>query len=83
MLETKRAKLKNFGKVQRWTCQQESVRVYWQQFRGVAQTGSALAWGARGPGFKSLHPDTVEKALSQQNMWKGLFVVVVSGWGES
>ena len=25
--------------------------------RGVAQSGSALAWGARGPGFKSLRPD--------------------------
>ena len=26
-------------------------------FRGVAQTGSALAWGARGRGFKSYRPD--------------------------
>lgn len=25
--------------------------------RGVAQLGSALALGARGPGFKSRHPD--------------------------
>ena len=25
--------------------------------RGVAQTGSAFAWGAKGPGFKSRRPD--------------------------
>jgi hypothetical protein len=26
-------------------------------FRGVAQLASALAWGARGRPFKSVHPD--------------------------
>lgn len=26
-------------------------------FRDVAQPGSALAWGARGRGFESRHPD--------------------------
>ena len=28
-----------------------------QHSRGVAQPGSALAWGARGRGFKSRRPD--------------------------
>ena len=28
-------------------------------FRDVAQSGSALAWGARGRGFKSRRPDTI------------------------
>ncbi len=30
---------------------------YTKSNRGVAQPGSALAWGARGPGFESRHPD--------------------------
>ncbi len=32
--------------------------------RGVAQPGSVLAWGARGRGFKSRHPDRVKVCLS-------------------
>src|SRR5215207_9182650 len=31
--------------------------------RGVAQPGSALAWGARGPEFESRHPDTITEAF--------------------
>jgi hypothetical protein len=30
------------------------------QSRGVAQPGSALAWGARGRGFKSRRPDQIQ-----------------------
>jgi hypothetical protein len=30
------------------------------QFRGVAQPGSVLAWGARGRGFESRHPDLLK-----------------------
>ena len=30
--------------------------------RGVAQTGSAFAWGAKGPGFKSRRPDHIFRA---------------------
>ena len=29
----------------------------WADGRGVAQSGSALAWGARGRWFESNHPD--------------------------
>src|SRR5581483_8379157 len=29
-------------------------------FRGVAQPGSALAWGARGPAFNSRRPDSLQ-----------------------
>ena len=31
--------------------------------RGVAQSGSALAWGARGRVFESLRPDHIIQAL--------------------
>ena len=30
---------------------------YFQLIRAVAQSGSALPWGGRGPGFKSRRPD--------------------------
>ena len=33
------------------------MSVYFRSFRGVAQSGSALALGARSPGFKSRRPD--------------------------
>ncbi len=29
--------------------------------RGVAQPGSALEWGSRGPAFESRHPDQKKK----------------------
>jgi hypothetical protein len=32
--------------------------------RGVAQPGSALAWGARGRRFKSSRPDQIYRVLS-------------------
>ena len=32
--------------------------------RNVAQPGSALAWGARGRGFKSRRPDRVDKNVT-------------------
>ena len=31
--------------------------------RGVAQPGSALAWGARGRGFKSRRPDQPDRTV--------------------
>ena len=34
-----------------------------EQSRGVAQPGSALAWGARGRGFKSRRPDQVAEMV--------------------
>ena len=36
---------------------QEEVQLYLQRLRGVAQSGSALAWGVRGRGFESRRPD--------------------------
>ena len=44
--------------------------------RGVAQSGSALAWGARGRVFESLRPDQIiiDKAQSEMS---GLFRVWV------
>lgn len=42
----------------------------------MAQSGSALAWGARGPGFKSRLPDQyklgnryIRNAVSDQFLW--------------
>jgi hypothetical protein len=35
--------------------------------RGVAQPGSALAWGARGRGFKSRRPDQVVKMVKARS----------------
>ena len=35
----------------------EGVPLYLKPLRGVAQPGSALAWGARGRGFESRRPD--------------------------
>jgi hypothetical protein len=35
----------------------EGVQLYLHLLRGVAQPGSALAWGARGRGFESRRPD--------------------------
>jgi hypothetical protein len=34
-----------------------------EQRRGVAQPGSALAWGARGRGFKSRRPDQLAEMV--------------------
>lgn len=36
----------------------------WLIFRGVAQPGSASAWGAGGRRFKSCHPDHKKSLLS-------------------
>ncbi len=36
---------------------QEEVQLYLRRLRGVAQSGSALAWGVRGRGFESRRPD--------------------------
>ena len=41
-----------------WRCAGAPAQYMRGLARAVAQPGSALAWGARGPGFKSLHPDT-------------------------
>ena len=35
--------------------------------RGVAQPGSALAWGARGPEFESRRPDQTYRAIRKRN----------------
>ena len=37
--------------------------------RGVAQPGSALAWGARGPEFKSRRPDQLTPFVSLLSPW--------------
>ena len=37
-----------------------------RQARGVAQLGSALALGARGRGFKSRHPDSINKEMPRR-----------------
>ena len=37
--------------------QQNPHLISYRFFRGVAQTGSAFAWGAKGRGFKSLRSD--------------------------
>ena len=38
----------------------ELFSTFASQFRGVAQPGSVLAWGARGRGFESRHPDEID-----------------------
>ena len=43
-------------------------------FRGVAQPGSALAWGARGREFESRRPDQKIKAL-QISICKALSIL--------
>ncbi len=43
------------------------------EIRGVAQPGSALAWGARGREFESRRPDQYFKGL-QQKRCKPLFI---------
>ncbi len=40
-----------------------STRPYFFPVRGVAQPGSALAWGARGREFKSRRPDQIKQKL--------------------
>ncbi|MEY3476117.1 MAG: hypothetical protein RLY65_517, partial [Pseudomonadota bacterium] len=45
--------------------------------RGVAQPGSALAWGARGREFESRRPDHVTNKKGQSSDWPFLFVRVV------
>jgi len=47
--------------------------VNWGSVRGVAQPGSALAWGARGRKFKSCHPD--EHKNGSQVSWGPFFLV--------
>ena len=47
--------------------------------RGVAQPGSALAWGARGPGFESRHPDLRRLAERDSRaflMWAAITLVL-------
>jgi hypothetical protein len=39
------------------TCLHNHTVLHCGQGRGVAQSGSVLAWGARGRGFKSRRPD--------------------------
>ena len=34
-----------------------------KRHRAVAQSGSALAWGARGRGFESRLPDTIKRSV--------------------
>src|SRR5687768_10088257 len=47
--------------------------------RGVAQSGSALAWGARGRRFKSCRPDQfVGRAFGMTSLvWRGALVAVI------
>ena len=47
--------------------------------RGVAQTGSAFAWGAKGPGFKSRRPDH-SSPMSCANSGGEIFSKVAIGW---
>ena len=46
--------------------------------RGVAQPGSALAWGARGREFESRRPDQENQALRPIF---GLAFLLFVGWG--
>ena len=39
--------------------------------RGVAQTGSAFAWGAKGPGFKSRRPDHLRFSRLSAQFFQG------------
>src|SRR5690606_19196638 len=48
------------SKEQREPCYSLSLR------RGVAQPGSALAWGARGREFESRHPDQSSQRVSRK-----------------
>ena len=38
---------------------------YDERVRGVAQPGSALAWGARGRRFKSFRPDHIQQGFNE------------------
>ena len=46
-----------------------SFFVLYYSVRGVAQPGSALAWGARGRKFKSCHPDEKKASLLIAACW--------------
>ncbi len=54
----------------------KEVPLYLHPLRGVAQSGSALAWGVRGRGFESRRPDIFEKPSTSGNTYQSrrLFV---------
>src|SRR6476661_2131230 len=54
----------------------ESLPVYSNAQRGVAQPGSAPGWGPGGRRFKSSHPDSVSGSAQRRN------VTTVAGYGE-
>ncbi len=54
---------------------QGSRQTKYPNFRAVAQSGSALAWGARGRGFESRLPDTTKSLVTQVAK---LFVVLAT-----
>ena len=51
-------------------------------FLGVAQLGSALEWGSRGRGFKSLHPDHLMKVINpcKYSICKGFNYVYLTSY---
>ena len=51
--------------------------------RGVAQSGSALAWGARGRVFESLRPDHIQLHLQSpvRKVWALSFLQATRFWG--
>ena len=54
-----------------------SDKIFELPFRGVAQPGSAPAWGAGGRRFESCHPDQLKQRLRSQGRGPihGLFIL--------
>ncbi len=64
----------------RWPAPRSPVKF---NVRGVAQMASALALGARGPGFKSRHPDLVLRLYHFQRMSPAILCWINRGCGET
>jgi hypothetical protein len=61
---------------QKWL--KQKVFIY---FRGVAQPGSALVWGARGRKFKSCHPDKSKTLVQKYQVFLCPNVSLLTGLG--
>ena len=69
----------HYEKREEWS--DESISSAWNKYRDVAQSGSVLAWGARGRGFESRHPDnkgSSEPKSLQILRFAGFFIFYVS-----
>ncbi len=62
MLPMQHQTLKVFG-----VAVEAGIQLYLHILRGVAQPGSALAWGARGRGFESRRPDQLKEPSALGN----------------